>query len=169
MRITARGVVNSGEAGGPRAVATFPSITPLSDGNLLAVYRVGSTKDSDDETIEIRRSGDEGRGWSDAVQPFSSTLGGRCGSLKVAYVTQLEGAHLVATALWVDREAFPGKPLFDKETEGCLPMNILLAESEDLGRRRTPWRISAGATGNRPAQFDQSALTSAEREMGTEH
>jgi hypothetical protein len=63
---------------------------------LLATYRVGSTKDSDDETIEIRRSSDEGRSWRDAVQPFSSTLGGRCGSLKVVYVTQPEGARLAA-------------------------------------------------------------------------
>lgn len=140
MRIVGRGVVNSGTAGGSRAVATFPSITPLSDGDLLAVYRVGSAKDSDDETIEIRRSSNEGRSWSDAVQPFSSTLDGRCGSLKAAYVTQLEGAHLAVAALWVDREAFPGKPLFNEETEGCLPMEILLAESPDLGRAWTPWR-----------------------------
>jgi len=134
VRIVERGVVNSGEAGGPRAVATFPSITRLSDGDLLVAYRVGSTKDSDDETIEIRRSSDEGRSWNDPVQPFSSTLSGRCGSLKVAYVTQLEGRRVVASALWVDRGAFPGKPLFNEETEGCLPMEILIAESEDLGR-----------------------------------
>ena len=140
MRIVAHGVVNSGEAGGPRAVATFPSIAPLSDGELLAVYRVGSAKDSDDETIEIRRSSDEGRSWSDAVQPFSSILNGRCGSLKVAYVTQLEGARLAVAALWVDRGAFPGKPLFNEDTEGCLPMEILLAESQDLGRTWTPWQ-----------------------------
>ena len=140
MQIIARGVVNSGEAGGPRAVATFPSITPLSDGKLLATYRVGSTKDSDDETIEIRRSSDEGRSWSNAVQPLSSVLRGRCGSLKVAYVTQLEGARLAAAALWVDRGAFPRKPLFNEDTEGCLPMEILLAGSQDLGRTWTPWR-----------------------------
>ena len=141
MRIVGRGVVNSSVPDGAQAVATFPSITPLSDGDLLAAYRVGSTKDSDDETIELRRSRDEGRSWSDPVQPFSSTLSGRCGSLKAAYVTQLEGARLVASALWVDREAFPGKPLFNEETEGCLPMEILLAESEDLGRTWTPWRV----------------------------
>ena len=94
MRIVGSGVVNSGEAGGPRAVATFPGIAPLPDGDLFATYRVGSTKDSDDETIEIRRFSDEGRSWRDAVQPFSSTLGGWCGSLKV--VTQPEGARLAA-------------------------------------------------------------------------
>ena len=122
MRIVGRGVVNSGEAGGPRAVATFPSITRLSDSDLLAAYRVGSTKDSDDETIEIRRSSDEGRSWSDAVQPFSSILNGRCGSLKVAYVTQLEGTHLVAAALWVDREAGHGQGK---------PLNLLLRDAVD--------------------------------------
>ena len=61
MRIVGRGVVNSGEAGGPRAVATFPCIASLPDGDLLATYRVGSTKDSDDETIEIRRSSERGK------------------------------------------------------------------------------------------------------------
>ena len=36
--------------------------------------------------------------------------------------------------LWIDREAFPGQPLFNPETEGCLPMSILLADSFDGGR-----------------------------------
>ena len=142
MRIAESGVLRRG--GRRRAAgrcATFPSITPLSDGGLLATYRVGSTKDSDDETIEIRHSSDEGRSWTDPVQPFSSTLERRQGSLKVAYVTQLEGTHFVASALWVDREAFPGKPLFNEETEGCLPMAILLAESRDLGQTWTSWRV----------------------------
>jgi len=141
MRIAERGTVNPGVVGGARAVATFPSITCLSDGSLLAAYRVGSTKDSDDETIEIRRSSDEGKSWNQAVQPFSSTLEGRRGSLRVAYVTQLQGAHLVASALWVDRESFPGRPLFNAETEGCLPMAVLLAESWDLGQAWSPWRV----------------------------
>jgi BNR repeat protein len=140
MQICGRGILNPGAPGSNRAVATFPSITALSDGTVLVTYRVGSTKDSDDETIEIRRSKDGGRSWSNPVRPFSSIAAGRRGSLKVAYVTQMEGSHLVAAALWVDREAFPGKPLFNEETEGCLPMAVLLAHSWDLGQTWTFWR-----------------------------
>jgi hypothetical protein len=44
-------------------------------------------------------------------------------------------------ALWVDREAFPGAPLFHPETEGCLPMAVLVADSDDLGRTWSPWRV----------------------------
>jgi hypothetical protein len=140
IQVCERGIVTSGEPGSNRAVATFPGIASLSDGTVLATYRVGPTKDSDDETIEIRRSQDAGRTWSDPVQPFLCAVEGRRGSLKVAYVTQMEGAHLVAAALWVDREAFPGKPLFNAETEGCLPMRVLLAHSWDVGETWTPWR-----------------------------
>jgi len=141
MRIVEHGILNLGEPGGRRAVATFPSITAICDGRTLATYRVGSTKDSDDETIEFRYSADEGRSWGAPFQPFSSTVDGRRGSLKAAYVTALAGARLVASVLWVDRQAFPGKPLFNEKTEGCLPMAILLAESSDLGQTWTSWHV----------------------------
>ncbi len=141
MRISDRGVLNLGEPGTGRAISTFPTVTALADGTLLATYRVGTTKDSADETIELRRSHDGGRTWSDPVSPFDTTVNGTRGSLKVAYVTPLVGEHLIATALWVDREAYPGRPLFNDQTEGCLPMAILLSDSRDLGRTWTPWRL----------------------------
>ena len=46
-------------------MATFPSVTAPSDGRLIASYRTGSTKDSDDETVEIRFSFDAGNSWSE--------------------------------------------------------------------------------------------------------
>ena len=55
-------------------------------------------------------------------------------------MTQLEGDRLVALGVWVDREAYPGRPLFNRETEGTLPLRNLLADSWDLGRTWTPWR-----------------------------
>ena len=141
MRIVDRGVLNCGEPGTRRAISTFPAVTSLADGTLLATYRVGTTKDSADETIELRRSNDHGRTWGDPVSPFAGTVNGTRGSLKVAYVTPIAERHLIAAALWVDREAYPGEPLFNEETEGCLPMAILLSDSHDLGRTWTPWRV----------------------------
>lgn len=141
MKIVERGVLNCGEPGTGRAVSTFPSVTVLTDGTLLASYRVGSTKDSDDEITELRRSDDGGRTWQDPVTPFDTVVDGKRGSLKVAYITPLDGEHLIVAAMWVDREAYPGKGLFNDQTEGCLPMTILLADSHDLGRTWTPWRV----------------------------
>ena len=47
---------------------------------------------------------------------------------------------MLACLLWVDRDAYPGGLIFNPETEGCLPMKILLADSTDRGRTWTPLR-----------------------------
>ena len=140
MRITASGILNAGEPGSSRAMSTFPSVTALSDGSLIATYRVGSDKDSSDEIVEVRRSYDLGATWGEPVNPFGPAGSERCGSLKHVYLTPADDTRLMACALWVDRQAYPGKPLFNSETEGCLPMAILLAESQDGGLTWTVWR-----------------------------
>ena len=141
LRIAHRGTLNPAEPGTSRAAATFPTFTVLSDGSLLATYSIGSTKDSDDLTIELRRSDDGGATWGPPRTPFESTVMGRRGSLKYAPVTRLDGDRLIMVCLWIDREAFPGQPLFHPVTEGCLPMSILLAESPDSGETWTAWRV----------------------------
>jgi hypothetical protein len=42
--------------------------------------------------------------------------------------------------MWVDRTSYPGQPLFNAATEGCLPMAILLSQSTDGGTTWTAWR-----------------------------
>lgn len=162
------GILHWGQKGGRRATSNFPSITPLSDGTLLASYRVGSTKDSEDETIEFRRSSNGGRIWSEPAIPFSSIVNGRRGSLKVAYLTPIAGEHLIAAALWVDREAHPGKPLFNPETQGCLPMSIVVADSSDLGQTWGSWRtVQCLTRSDRPASPIPSC--DFERRLGSQH
>lgn len=141
MQVIEAGILSRGQAGTSRAVLTFPTVTPLADGTLLATYRIGSSKDSDDETIEVRRSTDGGRTWEEARQPFTvPEVAGKHGSLKVCYLSQLAPGRLLAAAMWVDRETYAGQPLFNPETEGCLPMAILLAESFDGGETWSAWR-----------------------------
>jgi hypothetical protein len=113
----------------------------LPDGQLLATNRVGSTKDSDDETVELRYSDDLGAHWSEPQSPFATTLLKRRGSLKVVYPTLLGNGRLLGAALWVDRAAHPVQALFNEATQGCLPMKILLTESADLGRSWSDWRV----------------------------
>ena len=56
------------------------------------------------------------------------------------YFTEVKPAHVLAACLWIDRGTFPGKPLFNPVTEGCLPMRVLLADSFDWGTTWGPWR-----------------------------
>lgn len=154
MTIVDRGVVNPGVRGTSRAVCSFPSLCPQEDGPLLAFYRTGSTKDSADETIEVRVSSDGGASWGDPERPFETTLAGRRGSWKVAYATALSSTHLLAAALWVDREAYPGQPLFHPETQGCLPMRVAVCDSYDGGATWTAWRAV-----ETPAEVGPPSLT----------
>ncbi|MFA6111654.1 MAG: sialidase family protein [Candidatus Latescibacterota bacterium] len=140
MKLLEQWDIVQGEPGTDRAMCTFPSVIRLANEELLLAYRIGSTKDSDDETVELRRSADGGRTWSPPIRPFATVLDGVRGSLKLLYFTELTPGHLLGCAMWVDREAFPGKPLFDAETEGCLPMAILIAESQDHGHSWSAWR-----------------------------
>ena len=140
MEITERAIMSAAQAGTPQGVATFPAFVVLADGSLIASYSIGTGKDTDDLTIELRRSNDGGGTWSEPVAPFATTVDDRRGSLKAAPITRLDGDHLIVAALWIDRDAFPGQPLFDPATEGCLPMAILVADSMDAGHTWSPWR-----------------------------
>ena len=142
MQITHSGILSRGHPDTARAILTFPTVAALADGSLLAAYRTGSTKDSADETVEFTRSQDGGRTWSKPWLPFENpTLDGVRGSLRVCYLTELSPGHLLAAALWIDRGTYPGAMLFNEETEGCLPMAILLADSRDGGASWSPWRL----------------------------
>ncbi len=142
MQITESGILSRAQAGTSRAALTFPTLTALADGTVLATYRTGSNKDSEDETVEFTRSADGGRTWSEPWQPFENpTLDGVPGSLRVCYLTELTAGHLLAASMWIDRGTYPGGPLFNEETEGCLPMAVLLADSHDGGASWSPWRV----------------------------
>lgn len=141
MRVVAAGILGAAEPGTARANLTFPSVTALANGTLLATLRAGDEKDSPKERIAFYCSGDKGLTWSAPSYPFEPpTVRGVGGTLKLCYITELAPNRLLAAAMWVDRTTYPGKPLFNAETEGCLPMVILLANSDDNGASWTDWR-----------------------------
>ena len=146
MKIVETGILSHGEPGTARAALTFPSVVALSSAPLLATLRAGSTKDAADETVELHRSDDGGRTWHELRrlsfdERVPSGPGGARGTLKVCYLTELAPGHLIAAAMWIDRTSYPGQPLFNPATEGCLPMFIVLADSHDEGATWTPWRV----------------------------
>lgn len=155
MQVIDRGILSTAVPGTDRAALTFPTVTVLGDGSLLATVRAGDTKDSAAERIEFFRSRDGGRSWSAPRRPFPPPdVGGVAGTLKLCYITPLSGRHLLAAAMWVDRTSYPGQPLFNAATEGCLPMQILLADSLDDGETWSPWRLVP-----MPAEIGPPSLT----------
>lgn len=141
IEIIARGILTSGVSGTSHATNIFPAFISLSSGKLLATCRVGSKKDSDEENIEIYRSDDSGQTWSKGENIFAPVkVNGKLGSLKLCYLTEINKGHIIAACMWVDRQSYPNKPLFNEETEGCLPMEILLSDSFDDGKTWTALR-----------------------------
>jgi len=140
MTVKDQGTLAQGRAGSESAVCIFPAVATLSDGTVLATYRAGSTKDCADESAHLLRSEDGGRTWSAPIALDTPMLDGKRGGLRVCYVTELSPGRLLAAAMWIDHETHPGQPLFNPETEGCLAMAIVLAESANGGRTWTPWR-----------------------------
>jgi len=142
MRHLDQGVLLRGGSGTDRATFTFPTLLFTSSGTLLATLRAGSTKDSADERIETIHSSDRGRSWSEPAIPFAPlAVGGHAGSLKHCYLSEIAPRRILGAAMWVDRTQHPGQPLFNPQTEGCLPMAIALCESRDDGRSFGDWWV----------------------------
>ncbi len=162
MQMIASGILAQGERGTARAILTFGQVVALHRGGLLATCRAGSSKDCADELIEFYRSVDGGHTWSGPVRPFTPPkLNGKTGSLKICYLTELTPGHLLAASMWIDRTTYPGQPLFNAETEGCLPMEILLAESRDDGHAWSEWRHVP-----MPAEIGPASLTNPILKLG---
>src|SRR5262245_9628054 len=156
MQIVETGVLTRAEPGTARAALTFPSVLALASGALLATLRAGSTKDAADEAVELYRSDDGARTWRKLRRlMLDEMIGGPRGTLKVCYLTELAPGRLIAAAMWIDRETYPGQPLFNPATEGCLPMHILLATSRDEGVTWAPWQVVP-----LPGEIGPASLTS---------
>ena len=155
MNLINHGILSRSQPNTDRANLTFPTVTALTNGTLLATWRTGLTKDGDDEAVEFARSHDGGQSWSVPWRPFVNPIvDGKAGTLKVCYLTELTPVHLLAATMWIDRTSYPGQSLFNEETEGCLPMVILLADSHDHGSTWSPWREIP-----MPAEIGPASLT----------
>jgi len=141
MHIIETGQVTQSKPDTARAIYTFPALVALSDGTLLLTCRVGSRKDSADETIELYRSSNGGKTWGTPVNPFKEArVNGQKSSSRLCYLTEINPEHILAASMWTDRETHNGKPFFNAQTEGCLPMGIFLADSFDRGETWSDWR-----------------------------
>ncbi|HVF09793.1 MAG TPA: sialidase family protein, partial [Abditibacteriaceae bacterium] len=114
-------------------VACFPSLARLSDGRILCTFRVGSTKESADETVRIAESADEGRTWQlTSFQP-ATDLNGVPGSLRFGHLIETKSNYLLLATTWVNRED-PTLPVAHPETGGCLELELVIFRSTNGGQ-----------------------------------
>ena len=122
---------------------TFPTLCRLSNGTVLAAARAGSGKDTDDETVVMSVSHDDGRSFGAPFQPFPDTVdcfGTPCRH-RMSFFTEIgTSGHVIASIHASDRTTYPGSPLFNEETEGAVPMHVVLYDSYDYGSTWGPAR-----------------------------
>lgn len=142
MRLIDTAEIVTARPGTRSAALTFPALLRLSTGEILLTWRAGQSKDCPEEELLLARSTDRGASWSPPERVFTPPpeVDGASGTFKLCYLTETAPGRLIAAAMWVDRSTHPGKGLFNEATEGCLPMAILLAQSEDGGRSFGPWQ-----------------------------
>jgi hypothetical protein len=139
MQIVDRGMIFDASQAPPEShFCTFTSLDRLSDGQLLAGFRIGSAKDSADEDVRIMLSKDEGATWQAAFEGFGDVPRGSGGRIRAVGLAEIRPGKLLASFLWMDRSD-PSLPLANPETQGILPTRIYVAGSEDAGRSWSPF------------------------------
>ena len=112
----------------PGRGAYMPWITPLSGGTFIASQHVGEALGSPDNHIEILRSVDGGKMWTNEGS-IHGGLPGDGKAYRVPQISEVPGGRLVMTATRFDA----GGDLFDAQTEALQRPEMLLFWSEDRG------------------------------------
>jgi hypothetical protein len=134
MRIIKEGIIFAdNDPQSSTRVACFPSIARLSDGRILCTFRVGSTKESANETLRIAQSTDDGHTWQLTSFKPRTNLNGVPGSLRFAHLIETRPNHFLLASTWVNRED-PNLPVAHPETGGCLELKLVVFRSSDGGR-----------------------------------
>ncbi len=133
MQVVDRGVIYDAAAAPPNGrSAAFTSLTLLSNGDLIAAFRIGTGRDAPDGRLRIMRSRNSGRTWDTMHPGLTATIDGVAGNLYAGYFTELNRDRLLGAFVWVDRSN-PDLSFVNPETAGVLPMRTLLAESGNSG------------------------------------
>ena len=126
LRITDQGILSRETDHG----AFMPKITPLADGTFLACQHVGVSIGASDNRIEILRSTDECRTWTnEGVVPGCSAENGW--TYRAPSIEEAPDGQLVMSATRF--ECTPDSSLFNAETEGLDRPEMILLRSHDKG------------------------------------
>ncbi len=129
MRLVAQGLIyDAAQASATVRFASFPTLTLLPGGRLLAAFRVGSSKDAADEDVRVMLSDDGGESWRMQFGGFGDRPPGR-GRMRALGITPY-ASGLIGALTWIDRSD-PTRPLADPATQGLLPARVMVANSPD--------------------------------------
>jgi hypothetical protein len=135
LKVVEEGTVFCGERGSNRQSATFAGICVLPSGRWLCTWRAAPVKSAvPGQHTLLSWSDDQGRSWSQPVEPFPATrFRGKPGALRAGYVSVTGERELAAVLCWVDASK-PSLPFFNEKTEGLLDTRIFLSRSSDGGQ-----------------------------------
>ena len=139
MKVIDQGYIyNAEQADRLHQVCYFTTLYQLNSGAILATFRYGSGKDSDDGNCMVARSIDQGLTWHTISAGFSRLSDGVDGEIREADLLEVDQGNLMAFITWIDRSQ--GPKLYDSQTDSVLPSRLLLAQSNDAGQTWTPGR-----------------------------
>ena len=114
----------------PGRGAYMPVITPLSDGTFIACQHVGQGLGSPDNYIEVLRSLDNGKTWTNEGSIHGGGLPADGKAYRGPRISEVPDGRLVMTAGRFEMSA----ELFNVESEGVARSQMLLLWSTDRGR-----------------------------------
>lgn len=142
MKIIDSGTVAASRPKTDAVSCCFPNVCALESGRWIAGFRLGPAKTSRTQRAFLRFSDDQGKSWSDLIEPLPSApqLNGRQGSWRGIALTPLGGKRVAATLCWEDTSQFL-LPMFNEQTEGIFDMKLFTAISDDAGKTFGPPRL----------------------------
>ena len=130
MRLADRGLIVDASLRADRRSHMSVSLARVRGGRILATYRRGTDKMSQDGTCCVSASDDGGRTWTEISDGFRTTWKGVAGEIRAAELTEAADGTLTALLTWIDRTA---GGLYSPEDDAIPPSRILAATSRDGG------------------------------------
>ena len=134
LRIIEQGIISREEGRG----AYMPWVTPLRYGTLIASQHIGKGLDSPDNCMEVLRSTDGGRTWTNEGSIHGEGAPNNDWAYRVPMISEVPDGRLVMTAT---RFLNTGGPLFDPNTEALQRPEMLLFWSTDQGHTWSPPQV----------------------------
>jgi hypothetical protein len=121
--------------------ASSSAALALADGTILATFRLGTERESDDGHLAVLASRDLGASWELLHLGLEERrLDGVRGESRGMALAELTPGEITGTVLWTDRSD-PSKPWVNQETQGLLPMRVYHTVSRDGGSTWTAPRV----------------------------
>jgi hypothetical protein len=126
----------------PAGHACEPRVVRLASGSIVLSHRVGLTREGGDGRPRVVRSDDNGLTWRELDRPFVGALPVGW-DLRGCALAETADGGLIAVVVALDKSS--GRPPYNPQTEGLVPIRNLVARSDDGGETWSePWDLADG-------------------------